>query len=146
MNKNTHSSHLSRLIVFFETLSPETVNEVPKLYAPSAYFKDPFNEVNQVEAIHSIFKRMFEQVENPRFVIKTAIESETHAFLTWDFLYEMRQFNKGQTQCCRGCTHLNFSDRGTVVYHRDYWDPAEEVYEKIPALGALMRWLKRQAK
>jgi steroid delta-isomerase len=28
--------------------------------------------------------------------------------------------------------------------HRDYWDAAEELYEKLPA-GRLMRWLKRRA-
>ena len=30
--------------------------------------------------------------------------------------------------------------------YRDYWDVAEEMYEKIPGLGALMRWLKKRAR
>jgi hypothetical protein len=29
--------------------------------------------------------------------------------------------------------------------HRDYWDAAEELYEKLPVLGGLMRFLKRAA-
>jgi hypothetical protein len=29
--------------------------------------------------------------------------------------------------------------------HRDYWDAAEELYEKLPVLGGLMRWLKTRA-
>ena len=33
---------------------------------------------------------------------------------------------------------------GRVAYHRDYWDAAEEVYEKIPLLGGLLRWIKRR--
>jgi hypothetical protein len=32
-----------------------------------------------------------------------------------------------------------------VSEHRDYWDAAEELYEQIPVLGAVMRWLKRRA-
>jgi hypothetical protein len=32
-----------------------------------------------------------------------------------------------------------------VAVHRDYWDAAEELYEKLPLLGSLMRFLKRQA-
>jgi hypothetical protein len=32
-----------------------------------------------------------------------------------------------------------------VAYHRDYWDAAEELYEKLPVLGGLMRFLKRRA-
>jgi hypothetical protein len=31
-----------------------------------------------------------------------------------------------------------------VADHRDYWDAAEELYEKLPVLGALMRLLKRR--
>jgi steroid delta-isomerase len=31
-----------------------------------------------------------------------------------------------------------------VAYHRDYWDSAEELYEKVPLLGAFMCWLKRR--
>ena len=34
---------------------------------------------------------------------------------------------------------------GRVAFHRDYWDAAEELYEKLPGLGGLMRWLKRRA-
>jgi steroid delta-isomerase len=44
----------------------------------------------------------------------------------------------------RGATHLRFNGRGKVVYHRDYWDAAEELYAKLPLLGALMRWLRRR--
>jgi steroid delta-isomerase len=30
--------------------------------------------------------------------------------------------------------------------HRDYWDAAEELYEKIPVLGSILRWLKSKLK
>jgi hypothetical protein len=29
--------------------------------------------------------------------------------------------------------------------HRDYWDAAEELYEQLPGIGVLMRWLRRRA-
>ena len=34
---------------------------------------------------------------------------------------------------------------GRIALHRDYWDAAEELYEKLPVLGVLMRWLKSRA-
>ena len=30
-----------------------------------------------------------------------------------------------------------------VNYHRDYWDAAEELYMKLPAIGSLMRGLRK---
>jgi steroid Delta-isomerase len=48
-------------------------------------------------------------------------------------------------QVIHGAGHIRFAADGRVVYHRDYWDAAEDLYEKLPVLGILMRWLKRQA-
>jgi hypothetical protein len=44
----------------------------------------------------------------------------------------------------RGASHLLLSVDGRIAVHRDYWDPAEEVYEKVPVLGALMRAIKKR--
>jgi steroid delta-isomerase len=48
-------------------------------------------------------------------------------------------------QVIPGASHIRFAADGRVVYHRDYWHAAEELYEKLPVLGILMRWLKCQA-
>jgi len=57
----------------------------------------------------------------------------------------MKRFKVGQVQCIKGSSHLQLNQNGLVQSHRDYWDTAEELYEKIPVLGGLMRWLKKQA-
>ena len=57
----------------------------------------------------------------------------------------MRRFSSAE-QCIRGATHLRFAADGRVSFHRDYWDAAEELYEKLPLLGSLMRGLKRAAR
>ena len=43
----------------------------------------------------------------------------------------------------RGVSHLKFAADGKVNYHRDYWDTGEELYMKLPLIGAVMRGLKR---
>ena len=49
---------------------------------------------------------------------------------------------RSQAQLIRGASHLKFDQQGRVVWHRDYWDAAEELYEKLPVIGWLMRFLK----
>jgi hypothetical protein len=41
---------------------------------------------------------------------------------------------------------MTFNKELLITEHRDYWDAAEELYEKIPVLGGLMRWLKKKAR
>lgn len=136
---------LDRLVRFYEALEPSTLHEgLREIYAPEARFKDPFNEVRGVVAIEAIFTHMYQQVIQPRFVITTRAINGSDAFLTWDFIYRMKRFTDAP-QCIRGATHLRFNAAGKVELHRDYWDAAEELYEKLPLVGALMRWLKRKA-
>jgi hypothetical protein len=135
---------LERLRQFFETISPQSVAAIGTVYAADAYFKDPFNEVRGVPAIERIFRHMFEQVDAPRFVVHDAVIQGDQGFVTWDFRFRMRRFNRDE-QVIRGASHLRFDAAGLVVFHRDYWDAAEELYEKLPVLGGLMRFLRRRA-
>lgn len=133
-----------RVQQFFETISPDSVARIGEIYAPDAYFKDPFNEVRGVPAIARIFAHMFEQVGAPRFVVREAVAQGDDAFLVWDFLFRAPRLGRGE-QLIRGASHLKFGADGRVTHHRDYWDAAEELYEKLPLLGGLMRFAKRRA-
>ena len=141
MNRDLHVDSLQALVRFFETLTKERVAALPGLYAPDAYFKDPFNEVHSVSDIERIFTHMFAQVEAPRFVVTDAVHQEDQAFLIWIFHFRSRG-RKGRPFSIRGSSHLRFGPDGRVVYHRDYWDAAEELYARIPMLGWWMRALK----
>lgn len=138
------STALDRIVLAFETLTPASVETMDVLYAPDARFKDPFNEVQGLGAIQRIFRDMFEHTEQPRFVITERIEQGAQCFLTWEFRFAFKSYQRGQEQCVRGGSHLVLDNDGRIVMHRDYWDAAEELYEKLPLIGALMRWLKRK--
>lgn len=140
MSKPDITAAVQRVARFYETLSVAAIAELASVYAPLARFKDPFNEVQGIAAIAQIFSHMFETVAAPRFVVTTTIVEGDQAMLAWDFFLKLR----GREIVIRGVTHLRFDDSGLVVLHRDYWDAAEEIYERIPVLGALMRLLRRR--
>jgi ketosteroid isomerase-like protein len=130
-------------IAFFERLTPADLPRLGALYAANAQFKDPFNEVVGVPAIQAIFAHMFDTLDGPRFVVTQAVCEGDQAFLVWDFHFHFK--SGGAQQTIRGSSHLRFDDAHRITLHRDYWDAAEELYEKLPVLGALMRWVKRRA-
>ena len=140
-----HQADLYRVIDFFQSISADSARTVSLIYTEDVWFKDPFNEVQGLEQVSHIFTHMFEQVDAPRFVVTHSVLQDDQAFLTWDFLFRMRRFSD-EEQCIRGATHVRFASDGRVAYHRDYWDAAEELYEKLPVVGRLMRWLKTRAR
>lgn len=148
MAPDTPEKAALRVMQFFETLGPNDLTRIKDFYCADALFKDPFNEVQGVDAIAPIFSHMFDALIQPRFVITQKVQQGKHCFVTWDFLFAMRKFDPNTTQTIRGASHLVFRlEDGVwrVAVHRDYWDAAEELYEKLPVVGALMRWLKKRA-
>lgn len=133
-----------RVITFFEGLSRDDLPRLERIYAEDARFKDPFNEVLGVPAIERIFSHMFDSLDTPRFVVHDVLVEGSQCFLTWDFVFRLRRRHAAEITV-RGGTHLRFAPDGRVQWHRDYWDAAEELYEKLPLIGSLMRWLKRRA-
>jgi steroid Delta-isomerase len=133
------------LIQWFEHLQPESLSLLETFYTPEARFKDPFNQVQGYDGIRAVFEHMFRALREPRFVVHEAVVQGDSAFLVWDFLFHFQGSGGSTEQCVRGATHFKFAPDGRVVLHRDYWDAAEELYEKLPVVGSLMRWLKRRA-
>jgi len=136
---------LPRLVQFYEQLrKPEDLKRLGTAYAPKARFKDPFNEVQGLPEIEAVFAPMFRTLSSPRFVVTSQMAQGDQAFLVWDFRFQFK--GEPAMQTIRGASHLRFDAQGLVVDHRDYWDAAEELYEKLPVLGGAMRWLKRRAR
>lgn len=132
----------ARLADAYVTLSRERLPALLALYDKQAVFKDPFNNVQGRVAIDRIFSQMFDELVEPRFSVLTQASEGDDAFLTW-----VLRFHRGRRSApmeIRGATHLRFNESGLVVLHRDYWDAAEELYEKLPVLSVLMRALRRR--
>lgn len=136
---------VDRIVQAFESITPASVAALGDIYTPHAHFKDPFNDVRGLDAVQGIFAHMFVALDAPRFVVTRRIVDGAHCFLVWEFRFRFRRFDTAREQCIAGGSHLQLAPDGRILDHRDYWDAAEELYEKLPLLGGLMRWLKRRA-
>lgn len=135
---------VTRIVALFESFAPSDVARLGEFYCQDAYFKDPFNEVQGLAAVQHIFSHMFESLDQPRFFVTRQMHQGIECWLAWEFHFRFRSRGSGP-QVVRGASHLLLATDGRIQAHRDYWDAAEEVYEKLPLLGTLMRWLKRRA-
>ena len=146
MADDVPATDLADIERFFSEMTPAHLARLGEVYSAEAWFKDPFNEVQGLDAVRGIFQHMYDSLNQPRFIVTTRVVQGRQCFLTWVFVFGLR----GQTTeiTVRGASHLwlapGSDGRWRIERHRDYWDVAEELYEKLPLLGGLMRWLKRR--
>ena len=108
------SERAARVKGYFETLTPEAVERMGEVYAPDAYFRDPFNEVTGLPAIQAIFRHMYDPLVEPRFVVLETIEEGDRLVLTWDMLFRIRKFQPGVERKIHGLSLLRFGPDGRV--------------------------------
>lgn len=133
-------ARFDELAEWFETLTPASLQGIASVYAPNATFRDPFNDLRGVTSVRQVYQHMFETLVEPRFVITSKLIESGNAFMTWRFLFTLR----GKAYVIEGGTRFVLDEQGLIAMHRDYWDAAQELYEKIPVLGAVLRGLRRK--
>ena len=132
---------LERYARFWEDLSAARLPALADLLAPDVRFKDPFNDVRGIAATIAVMRTMFDH-GSPRFAISDrALGAAGTGFLRW-------RCTIARQRCAaivlEGVSAIRFDAAGLVVEHVDHWDAAEQVYEHVPVLGALLRVVKRR--
>jgi len=140
MREDTRAS-LDAYIRFYETLTPKSVGELRSLVAPDVRFRDPFNDVQGVDAYERVLAKMFEDLDEPRFEVRHSALEGAIGFLTWRFVYRDK---RGRERTIVGMSELHFDAEGRVALHVDHWDAAAQVYEHLPVLGIVLRRIRRR--
>jgi steroid Delta-isomerase len=125
---------------FYERLSPQNLDELRTLAAPGVRFKDPFNETFGIEALMAATAAMF-RFGTPHFEIVDTALSDKAGYLLWRYTVDT---GNPRPVIIAGMTELRFDADGRIVEHIDHWDAAEQLYERVPVLGWLLRRIKRR--
>ncbi|OHX11239.1 nuclear transport factor 2 family protein [Chromobacterium sphagni] len=142
MKRTLSQADWQALLDWYQTLTPDTLPDIGRFYTDAARFKDPFNDARGLANIQAVFRHMFKTLDQPRFTVIHALRDGDQAFITWDFDF----IYAGRKLGIHGGSHLQFDADGKITLHRDYWDAAEELFEKIPLLGLPVAWLRKKLK
>lgn len=123
---------------YLETLTPETLERLGDHVAEDIRFADPFNDVTGVDAMRRVFQHMFETVGPVGFSVRHIAGDGAVALMAWRFSAALR----GRPWAFDGTSVVRFNQDGRVVEHIDHWDAAGALYERLPLIGSLMKWLR----
>ena len=132
------ADRVDEIVVWYENLTIDKLDELSKLYVSEVSFKDPIHELHNIEELKKYFLKLYLNLRYPRFVFNDRFVKDHKVVLFWDFDFDFF----GKSMKIKGCSKLEIDDRGLIKIHRDYWDLAEDVYEKIPGLGLPFRFFK----
>lgn len=135
---------LSRFAGFFSSFAADRISRLlPTTYADDIYFNDTLKAIRGRDSLAHYLGESAAAVEDCRVeILDTTRTAEGEHLVRWKMMIRFKRFRRGVDTWTVGLSHLRFDASGRVVYHQDYWNAADGLYEHVPLLGSMIRWIK----
>lgn len=137
---------LDRFAAFFSSFTADRLERLlPATYAADVYFNDTLKTVRGRDALAHYLAESAAAVEACRVeILDTTRNAHGEYLVRWKMMIRFKRFRRGVDTWSLGMSHLRFDAQGLVVYHQDYWNAADGLYEHIPLLGGMIRAIKKR--
>ena len=142
----------------YSTFDQRIVAELSKVYRHDIIFQDPLQRIEGLHQLTQYFEKMFEGLLECRFEftgsvtkhqgsekiapIKESAALVQESVLFWVMHYRHKRLSGGRLLSVTGNSHIRYQEQ--VFYHRDYYDAGAMLYEHIPLLGGVVKFIKRR--
>ena len=123
----------------YQKLNKNNVAELISYVSDSIEFEDPFNKIRGKEKLEKLFKKMFDILDKPKFVINEIFYKKNKSIIKWHFKFHYR----GTSHEFDGISEI-VVNKGKIVRHIDFWDTGFNFYCKLPFFGRIFRLIHRK--
>lgn len=139
-------SQAQRIEKVFNELRADNVDILDNFYAPNALFIDPIGRHKGIDEVKGYYKGIYEGVTDIKFEFSDIISNGSNHVGVWKMILRTPNLNSGKPVILHGNSVIKFNENGLVSYHRDYFDMGEFIYEHIPVLGSVTKYIKKRLK
>ncbi len=125
----------------YQQLDKHTLSLLEGVYHQDVVFEDAAHTLEGWDALSGYFSSLYQNVNQCDFNILETQQVGDKGFLVWEMNLKHPKLKGGNPVLVKGVSHLKFHE-GRVIYHRDYFDLGEMLYENIPLLGSIIRSIK----
>lgn len=137
------SAYLQRFAHAFTELDASCLARLDELYSVDIRFQDPLHRIDGLCALRDYFAQLYANVRDVRYDFHAFDEvGPGEGYLRWTLHFRHPRLAGGTPIALQGCSYLRWKDR--VYLHQDYFDAGALLYEHLPLLGPVIRWLKRR--
>lgn len=139
------SEFLQRFALDFASLDASNLDRLGLLYADDIHFSDPLHDVHGLTELRRYFEQLYANVSQLDFDFSGFDQvQDGQGYLRWTMRYRHPRLQGGAPITLQGCSLLLWNAEGKVVRHQDFFDAGALLYEHIPLLGCVIRWLRRR--
>jgi hypothetical protein len=130
---------IERFKNYFRVMHEADLARLREIYSDQILFKDPVHDIRGLVELEDYFTSMCADLSDCRFEYLDEVVGDNAAYVKWVMHFRHPRL-RNRLISVRGVSHLKFSDR--IEFHEDFYDMGAMLYEQLPVLGNVTRWLR----
>ena len=135
----TNAPVLERFKSYFRVLHQADLSKLREFYDDQIVFRDPVHDMRGLVELEDYFTTLCADLSDCRFEYLDEVVGERTAYVKWVMHYRHPRL-RNRLISVRGVSHLKFGDK--IEFHEDFYDMGAMLYEQLPVLGNVTRWLR----
>ncbi|MCG6889730.1 MAG: nuclear transport factor 2 family protein [Gammaproteobacteria bacterium] len=135
----TNTLLVERFKSYFKILHESDLSQLRDIYAEQILFKDPVHEIRGLVELEDYFTSLCADLSDCRFEYLDEMVSDRAAYVKWMMHFKHPRLGN-RLISVRGVSHLKLGDK--IEYHEDFYDMGAMLYEQLPLIGNVTRWLR----
>lgn len=137
----TKKTLVDRMKIYYKDLHAADLSDLHNIYADNIVFKDPVHKIQGLVELEDYFQALCIDLSDCRFEFLDELVSDDSAYIKWIMHFRHPKLGN-RLISVRGVSHLKFSDR--IDFQEDFYDMGAMLYEQLPLLGNVTRWLRHR--
>lgn len=144
MPNKRNSTLLQDFKAFYQEGNNSNLERMDRIYTQDIEFRDPLHTILGILALKSYIKNLYANSTYVEFEYTDEQLDENSATIAWHMTFSHSALARGKVIKLRGITQIRFTDR--IYYHEDFYDLGAMLYQHIPVLGAIVRFINRRVR
>jgi hypothetical protein len=129
---------------FFEKLDKDTMYLVDQFYAEEMHFIDPVVEFYSREDMKHYYQSSYSQTDSVTFEVPSVLDQGNEQVIVWVMTMKAPKLNKGKPIIVDGISHIRYNSAGEAEYHRDYFDMGQMIYDHVPFVRGMVKFVDKR--
>jgi hypothetical protein len=129
---------------FYQEANSSNLGRMDRIYTQDIEFRDPLHTILGILALKSYMKNLYANSNCVEFEYTDEQRGENSATIAWYMKFSHSSLAGGKMIKLRGITQIRFTDR--IYYQEDFYDLGAMLYQHIPVLGAIVRFVNKRVR
>ncbi|MDP3518025.1 MAG: nuclear transport factor 2 family protein [Pseudohongiella sp.] len=142
VSENLRTALLNDFKDFYRNPGIASLENIQRVYTQDVEFRDPAHALHGRLAVKNYLRSLYASTKYMKFDYLEEQIGEHTATIVWQMTFSHTSLNGGNPVEVRGVTLIRFTDR--VYYHEDFFDLGAMLYQHVPVLGSVIRYINNR--